>query len=113
MYFPPATARGTINLWDRPMVPNRIDGGILGLLGLVPQSYSTVRSITVDGPDGSTYILPTVSDDGRIMSDGEAYMNYLLSGRFLGKFGNREYKKADEYAVKLHENQAGWYGGKR
>ncbi len=83
--------RGNINLLNRPRVKNS-DGSI-----------STVRSKSFNF-DGQEVLLPTVSEDGRIMSDQEAIDQYLKTGRYLGKFHTPE--EANQYAQQLHESQA-------
>lgn len=82
---------GNIDLHKRPIVKNQ-DGSI-----------STVRSISVDFGDGVETLIPTVSDDGKILSDSDAMALYLSTGRHLGKF--KDVPSADKYARSLHKQQ--------
>ena len=75
---------GNINLFNRPVVRN--DDG----------SYSTVRTMSFQDDSGRENLIPTVSDDGRIMSDREAVENYYNTGQHFGKFSNPE--RATNYA---------------
>ena len=78
-----------MNLSARPQVPNS-DGSI-----------STVRSMSF-GTDEGEVLVPTVSDDGRIMSDDEAMQNYYRTGRHMGVFANPDLATA--YADMIHRS---------
>jgi hypothetical protein len=83
--------RGNIDLANRPRVRNA-DGSI-----------STVRSIGVN-VGGKEVLIPTVSDDGRILSEREAVEQYRRTGKHLGVFDSS--RASTEYARKLHDEQA-------
>ena len=90
---------GNINLFNRPVVRNN-DGSI-----------STVRTMSFQDNSGREVAIPTVSNDGRIMSDREAIENYYNTGQHFGKFSNPN--KATNYAQMLHVLQDIFYGGQR
>jgi hypothetical protein len=87
--------KGNIDLASRPQVKNQ-DG-----------SVSTVRSIGVN-IDGKEVLLPTVSDDGKLLTDQQAIDSYRRTGKHLGKFDTPE--QASAYAQQLHAQQESAYG---
>lgn len=88
--------KGNIDLFNRPVTQNE-DGTI-----------STVRSMSFN--DGNHEVLiPTVADDGAILSEEDAINNYYKTGKHLGKFNSVE--DANQYAENLHNQQEGLYGG--
>lgn len=91
---PAPVTPGNIDLHSRPIVHNQ-DGSI-----------STVRSKSFS-IDGKETLLPTVSDDGRIMTDAETLDQFKRTGKHLGMFNSPA--EATAYAQKLHEDQAAEY----
>ena len=92
--FPGRKQAGNIDIFARPVVQNE-DGSI-----------STVRSLSFGTDDGEV-LVPTVSEDGRIMSDEEAIDNYYKTGRHLGVFDTPD--NATAFAERLHQQQEQLY----
>lgn len=88
---------GNIDLENRPQVKNA-DGSI-----------STVRSTSFN-IDGTEVLIPTVSDDGKILSNEDALLLYKKTGKHLGKFETPD--DATAYAEALHEAQERFYKGR-
>lgn len=86
--------QGNINLFNRPSVKNE-DGTI-----------STVRTISI-GTDAGEVLIPTVSDEGKLLSDDDAIALYEKTGKHLGIFDNPD--DATAYAEKLHDQQDQYY----
>lgn len=91
---PGLVSPGNVDLAKRPVVKNQ-DGSI-----------STVRSMSFN-EDGKEILVPTVSPDGRIMSDDEAIDFYHKTGQNLGVFASPD--AATKYAETLHNQQDGMY----
>lgn len=93
--FPGLIQSGNIDLNNRPIVPN--DDG----------SFSTVRSITITGDKNRAILIPTVSDNGKVLSNEDAIKLYQSTGKHLGIFHNET--AADAYAQQLHLQQMAQY----
>jgi hypothetical protein len=92
-YVPPAFIEpGNVDLFAQPSVPNPRGG------------MSTVNSFSVNF-DGREYLLPTVTPDGRLLSEEEAIREFQRTGRHLGMFATP--KDATDYAAQLHEEYEG------
>lgn len=92
--FPGMIQKRNIDLAHRPVVsmPNG--------------SVATVRSIGVN-IDGKEYLIPTVSKDGRLLSNDEAIDEFRKSGEHLGVFNSPE--SGTKYAQALHNQQDQMY----
>lgn len=86
---------GNIDLTNRTVVHNE-DGSI-----------STLRSISAEF-DGREVLIPTVTPEGRLLTDDEAIARYKRTGEHLGVFNDAA--SANAYAARLHEAQAAAYG---
>lgn len=82
---------GNVDLYAQPEVRNP-DG-----------STSTVDSFSVNF-DGKEYLLPTVTPDGRHLSQDGAIQEFRRTGRHLGVFGSPD--SATAYARQLHNDYA-------
>lgn len=85
-----AAEPGNVDLSRRPHVQNP-DG-----------STSTVRSMGVN-IDGKEYLIPTVSDDGRVMGDDEAVETFKRTGKHLGVYSSPE--ESTRAGTDIHHDQ--------
>jgi len=92
---PGVREQGNIDLAKRPRVINP-DG-----------SVSTVRSMSI-GTDAGEYLIPTVSDAGKSLSEQQAIEQFYATGRHLGLFDSPG--NATAYAKRLHDQQARSFG---
>lgn len=86
---------GNIDTNQQPVVKNP-DG-----------SVSTVRSMSFDD-DGKETLVPTVSQDGKILSNEDAINEYRRTGRNLGVFDSVDL--ANAAAEKIHKNEEQRFG---
>lgn len=82
---------GNIDLTQRPRVKNP-DGSI-----------STVRSMSFE-EGGKEILIPTITPDGKTLTNEQAIARYHATGQHLGIFANSQV--ATDYANRLHEAQA-------
>lgn len=103
-------AAPNINLYNRPTVHNP-DGSVSTV-----HSFSRQEERPGHPYYGREVLVPTVSDDGRMMSEAEAWDQYQKTGMHLGVFGDAgvqpAWQHANSYASALHDDYAaGQYGG--
>lgn len=94
-------AQGPID--DTPLTPGNIDLTKRPRVKTADGDIATVRSISIED-DGKEVLIPTVSDDGRLLSNQQAIDLYRQTGKHLGIFDNAD--AADKYAESLHQAQA-------
>lgn len=102
----PAALRRTASASDGQLAPGNIDLNRRPVVKNADGTISTVRSMSIE-IDGREVLIPTVSDDGRVLSDDDAIAEFQRTGRHLGVFDSPE--SATAYAEKLHEQQAQHY----
>lgn len=84
--------RPNIDLGMQPRIPNE-DGSI-----------SSVRSMSFNDGNGREVLIPTVSQNGRLLSIAESIQQYRATGKHLGIFATPAH--ADSYANALHLDYA-------
>ena len=88
--YPGQIEPGNIDIVNRPRVPRQSG------------ATSTLATIVVGFDDGHV-VLPTVSDDGRMMTEQEAIETYRKTGKHLGKFSDLQ--QAVSASELLHKQQ--------
>jgi hypothetical protein len=98
---------GNIDLEARPVV--RRSGGVTATVA--SKSFGYLDQDKSSPTFGKTLevLLPTISDDGKDLTDIEAKGLYERTGRHLGKFLTS--RQATGYAKKLSKDQAEFYKG--
>jgi hypothetical protein len=95
--------------WPGMLTPGNVDINARPVVRLPDGSIATVRSRSFNFGNGET-LLPTVSDDGRLLSDDEAVALFKQSGRHLGVFDTPD--NADVYGRSLSDRQGQFYRGR-
>lgn len=90
----------------KPVVPGNIDLANRPQVKLKDGSTATVRSMSFN-IDGKEVLLPTVTEDGRVISPKEAIAKFKKDKKHLGIFDTPE--QATAYAVQLHKQQEDMY----
>ncbi|WP_343518089.1 hypothetical protein [Sphingomonas sp.] len=89
-----------------PVIPGNIDLGNRPVVRNGDGSISTIRSMSF-GTDQGEVLVPTVTDDGRLLTDEQAIEQYRRTGRHLGIF--KTPSEADDYARRLSAEQGRRY----
>lgn len=92
--FPGMIKPGNIDIYNRPLVKNP-KGGI-----------STVYSMGVN-LDGKEYLIPRVTDEGKILNEDEAVKHFKKTGKHFGIFESPE--ASTQHAKYLHNQQKSFY----
>ena len=87
-------APGNLDLGNRPKVQ-------------MPNGIGTIHSMSF-GEDGREVVIPTITPDGRVMTEPEAIDHYRGSGQHLGMFSTPE--QATRYGEQLSQSQGVDYG---
>jgi hypothetical protein len=85
---------GNIDIYNRPLVENPQGG------------TSTVYSVDVN-LDGNQYLIPRITDNGRILSENEAVEHFKKNGKHFGIFESPE--ASTLHAEYLHNQQKSFY----
>ena len=83
---------GNINLDKRPRVKNP-DGSI-----------STIESMSINH-GGAEWLIPTITPDGKRMSNEQAAQRFLSTGEHLGAFASPQFADAYAKALSLRQGQ--------
>jgi hypothetical protein len=92
--FPGMVKPGNIDIYNRPLVKNPKGG------------TSTVYSMGVNF-DGNEYLIPRITDDGKILSEKEAKEHFKKTGKHFGIFESPE--ASTQHAKYLHNQQKSFY----
>lgn len=88
---------GNIDIYNRPIHKNERG------------QIETVKSISI-GEEGTEVLIPTISPEGKALSNREAVDLYRKTKKHLGKF--KSISEANSYARDLHKQQDEYYSAK-
>jgi len=88
---------------DGQVIPGNIDLNTRPRVKRANGKTSTVDSIGVEA-DGLEYVIPRISDDGKVLTNKEAFDLFKRTKKHLGAFKTKE--QANAFAQALHESEA-------